>query len=72
MDSSLGFDPNHEKELFEKFTLRSRLGTANEPSNGIGLYLCKKIIEKYKGELLAESDGLNMGSKFSILFNTVK
>ncbi len=71
-DTGLGFDPNHGKELFEKFTLRSRLGTANEPSTGIGLYLCKKIIEKYKGELIAESAGLNRGSKFSILFDTVK
>ena len=72
LDSGVGFNPNHEKEIFEKFTLRSRLGTANEPSTGIGLYLCKKIIEKHKGELIAESAGLNTGSKFSILFDTVK
>ena len=30
--------------VFKKFTNKSKLGTANEPSTGIGLYLCKKII----------------------------
>ncbi|MFV5685287.1 sensor histidine kinase [Flavobacterium sp. GB2R13] len=67
-DSGIGFDPKYKEELFKKFTNRSRLGTANEPSTGIGLYLCKKIVEKYQGKLLAESEGVNKGALFSILF----
>jgi signal transduction histidine kinase len=67
-DFGIGFDPKYKEELFKKFTNRSRLGTANEPSTGIGLYLCKKIVEKYQGELLAESDGVNKGAVFSIFF----
>ena len=39
-DSGIGFDPKNKEELYTKFTSRGRLGTANEPSTGIGLYLC--------------------------------
>ncbi|MNR68157.1 hypothetical protein D3C85_1925580 [compost metagenome] len=45
-----------------------RLGTANESSTGIGLYLCKKIIERSKGQLTASSEGKNKGAEFKIVF----
>ena len=67
-DSGIGFDPKYKDELFKKFTNRSRLGTENEPSTGIGLYLCKKIVEKYEGNLLVESDGTNKGATFTVVF----
>ncbi|MFV5697974.1 sensor histidine kinase [Flavobacterium sp. ZT3R17] len=70
-DSGIGFDSKYKEELFKKFTNRSRLGTANEPSTGIGLYLCKKIVEKYQGKLLAESEGVNKSAEFSILFANI-
>jgi signal transduction histidine kinase len=68
-DSGIGFNPNYKEELFEKFTNKSRLGTANEPSTGIGLYLCKKIVEKSGGKLSAKSEGVNKGAVFSIFFD---
>ena len=48
IDHGIGFNKNQIEELFKKFTKMSRLGTANESSTGIGLYLCKKIIERIK------------------------
>jgi signal transduction histidine kinase len=71
-DSGLGFDSHYNNELFKKFTNRSRLGTANEPSTGIGLYLCKKIVEKHEGRLLAESEGVNQGATFFVFFENMK
>ncbi|MFV8443142.1 sensor histidine kinase [Flavobacterium sp. LB2P44] len=71
-DSGIGFDPKYKEELFEKFTNRSRLGTANEASTGIGLYLCKKIVEKYQGKLLVDSEGVNKGAVFSVFFDYIK
>lgn len=68
-DSGIGFDKNQIDELFKKFTKMSRLGTANESSTGIGLYLCKKIIEKNKGTLCATSEGKNKGAEFRIEFD---
>lgn len=67
-DSGIGFDRHQIDELFKKFTKMSRLGTANEGSTGIGLYLCKKIIERNKGRLSASSDGKNRGAEFRIEF----
>ncbi|WP_281234413.1 sensor histidine kinase [Flavobacterium gelatinilyticum] len=67
-DKGIGFDKTQIDELFKKFTKMSRLGTANESSTGIGLYLCKKIIEKNKGKLSAVSEGKNKGAEFKIRF----
>ncbi|OIV41529.1 ATP-binding protein [Flavobacterium johnsoniae] len=67
-DKGIGFDKHQIEELFKKFTKMSRLGTANESSTGIGLYLCKKIIEKNKGRLSAKSEGKNKGAEFKIEF----
>lgn len=67
-DSGLGFNPEYTNEIFKKFTNRSKPGTANEPSTGIGLYLCKRIVEKYNGTLSASSEGANKGATFSIVF----
>ncbi|WP_433829411.1 sensor histidine kinase [Flavobacterium anhuiense] len=68
-DYGIGFDRNQIEELFKKFTKMSRLGTANEGSTGIGLYLCKKIIERNKGRLTASSQGKNHGAEFRIEFD---
>ncbi|MHC0448379.1 sensor histidine kinase [Flavobacterium sp. 3-218] len=68
-DSGIGFDKNQIEELFKKFTKMSRLGTASEGSTGIGLYLCKKIIERNNGRLTASSDGKNKGAEFRIEFD---
>ena len=68
IDKGVGFDKHQIDELFKKFTKMSRLGTAKESSTGIGLYLCKKIIERNKGELTAASEGKNKGAEFKIVF----
>ncbi|MGZ9676296.1 ATP-binding protein [Flavobacterium sp. GNP001] len=65
-DYGIGFDPDKVPELFQKFTSRSRTGTAGENSTGIGLYLCKKIVEKFDGEISAVSVGVNKGATFTI------
>ncbi|WP_235830913.1 sensor histidine kinase [Flavobacterium ustbae] len=69
-DKGIGFDKNQIEELFKKFTKMSRLGTASESSTGIGLYLCKKIIEKNNGRLTASSEGKNKGAEFRIEFDS--
>lgn len=68
IDKGIGFHKDQIDELFKKFTKMSRLGTAMETSTGIGLYLCKKIIERNKGELSASSEGKNRGAEFKIVF----
>ncbi|MNS99254.1 Sensor protein kinase WalK [compost metagenome] len=68
-DNGIGLNKNQIEELFKKFTKMSRLGTANEGSTGIGLYLCKKNIERNNGRLTASSEGKNKGAEFRIEFD---
>jgi signal transduction histidine kinase len=65
-DKGMGFDNSKVTEMFKKFTKMGRIGTQNEKSTGIGLYLCKQIILKSEGTLVAESAGMNKGSTFTI------
>lgn len=67
-DKGIGFNHNQTEELFKKFTKMSKLGTSNEGSTGIGLYLCRNIIEKSQGQLVAVSEGQNKGATFTIIF----
>ncbi|WP_367754291.1 sensor histidine kinase [Flavobacterium sp. WC2430] len=67
-DRGIGFNQNQIGELFKKFTKMSKLGTSNEGSTGIGLYLCRNIIEKNHGQLTATSEGQNKGATFTIIF----
>jgi signal transduction histidine kinase len=68
LDNGIGFDQSNVQDLFRKFTKMSQLGTSNEGSTGIGLYLCRNIIEKNHGQLTAVSEGQNKGATFTIVF----
>ena len=60
-DNGLGIEPKFHKRVFEIF---QRLHRRNEiKGQGIGLAICKKIIERQGGELQLESDGIS-GSLF--------
>jgi signal transduction histidine kinase len=67
-DKGIGFEQKNSELLFEKFTKMGKVGTLNEPSTGIGLYLCRKTIQKHQGELIAQSEGKDKGAIFSIVF----
>jgi signal transduction histidine kinase len=71
-DEGIGFDNSKVKEMFKKFTKMGRVGTNNEKSTGIGLYLCKQIILKSEGSLTAESNGTGKGAKFLINLRVYK
>jgi signal transduction histidine kinase len=68
LDNGIGFDQSNVQDLFKKFTKMSKLGTSNEGSTGIGLYLCRNIIEKNHGQLTAVSEGQSKGATFTIVF----
>ena len=67
-DEGMGMVKEDLNKIFNRFTLSGKQGTRGEASFGLGLYLSKKIIEKQGGKLIAESEGLQKGSSFTITF----
>tara|TARA_R110002033_G_scaffold8128_3_gene28242 strand:- start:164 stop:2752 length:2589 start_codon:yes stop_codon:yes gene_type:complete len=62
-DNGIGFEQANAKKIFELF---QRLHQKNEYSGtGIGLAICKKIVEKHKGHIVAQGH-VNKGATFNI------
>ncbi len=60
-DNGIGIDPRHADRIYEMF---KRLhGPADYPGSGMGLALCRKVIERHGGSLWVES-GSGDGSVF--------
>lgn len=59
-DNGRGFDPKYARTIFEPF---KRLDGQDLPGTGIGLAICKKVVESYGGRIWAESVG-GSGSSF--------
>ncbi|MDC0336378.1 ATP-binding protein [Pseudodesulfovibrio sp.] len=67
-DEGYGINPANLKNVFDKFfIIRSGDTLSNQKlGTGLGLPICKEIIEHYDGKIWAESDGMN-GSVFHIM-----
>lgn len=65
-DTGIGMDDEILSKLFKIDEKVSRPGTEGEPSTGLGLVICKELIERNDGKLnVISSEGV--GTKFEIL-----
>ncbi|MFA5828816.1 MAG: ATP-binding protein [Candidatus Shapirobacteria bacterium] len=68
-DTGSGLSPDMIKNLFQKFGLiKGSYQTNQTPTDqgtGLGLYICKQIIELHHGTISALSEGVGKGSTFS-------
>jgi signal transduction histidine kinase len=54
-DTGIGIEPAKLSHLFDIGQLSSRPGTSGEPGSGLGLLLCKELVERQGGHLWVES-----------------
>ncbi len=63
-DTGIGMSVEEKTKLFEITNLKSKPGTENEKGTGLGLMLCKDMVNKNGGEIWVEST-FGKGSVFS-------
>ena len=62
-DNGVGMNKDKLEKLFRIDSARSNKGTAKETGTGLGLILCKELVEKQNGKIWVESE-VNKGSTF--------
>lgn len=65
-DHGAGMDAADLDRAFDRF-YRSPRTAALAPGSGLGLYVCRRIVEAHGGQLLAESAGPQEGSTFTVV-----
>jgi len=64
-DEGIGIPPALAAQLFDPFTPSKRKGTAGEPTFGLGLSICKQIVEAHGGHISFQSNE-NRGTIFFV------
>ena len=65
-DEGRGLLPDHLPHLFKKFSRTDGNAAAMiSEETGLGLAICKGIVEAHGGRIWAESEGLGLGSRFT-------
>ncbi len=64
-DSGIGISPVYHKKIFEEFQQVSEGYSRSYEGLGIGLALCKKLLEMMNGEIMVESDA-GEGARFTV------
>ena len=64
-DNGIGIPDKLKDQVFNMFTSAQRPGTAGEKSFGLGLSICRQIVEKHNGRIWFESN-INEGTTFYI------
>lgn len=56
-DQGIGIPEELKASIFEKFTPAGRPGTSGENTTGLGLYICKLLVEQHQGTIRINDNG---------------
>lgn len=65
-DNGIGMDPEVLARIFDLFAQADRSLDRSQGGLGIGLTLARRLVEMHGGSLQAKSEGLGLGSEFSV------
>ena len=65
-DSGIGIKKGDETKLFERFFRLENAKSTRPDGSGLGLYVCKQIVDAHGGKIWVESEGENKGSIFFV------
>jgi signal transduction histidine kinase len=72
-DEGSGIPPDEIPHLFQQFVRLKRDISGPIRGTGLGLYICRKLVEAMGGSIWVESDGIpGHGSRFSFTLPTIK
>jgi PAS domain S-box-containing protein len=66
VDSGVGISPELLPHIFELFVQGDRTLDRSQGGLGVGLAICKQLIEMHRGTVTAHSDGIGRGATFEI------
>ena len=73
VDEGRGVSPEDLSQLFRKFSrINGTDGKAEVGGEGLGLSICKGIVEAHGGRIWAESDGPGLGTRFTFTIPVVE
>ncbi|WP_413667600.1 ATP-binding protein [Mucilaginibacter sp. Mucisp86] len=70
-DNGKGIPEESQSKIFNKYTSYTTFGTASEKGSGLGLLLCKELVERNNGTIWFESTA-GIGSSFYFTVPSVK
>jgi PAS domain S-box-containing protein len=65
-DSGIGLPPDAADAIFHPFGRALNATSQNLPGMGLGLYICRNIVERHGGHIVAESAGEGQGTTFTV------
>ncbi len=71
-DTGAGINPDDLPKLFQKFGMLESSYAMNKSASGtgLGLYICRAIIELHKGKIRVASEGHSKGAEFTFTLKT--
>lgn len=69
-DSGIGLPPDAADAIFHPFGRALNATSRNLPGMGLGLYICRNIVERHGGRIVAESLGEGHGTTFTVTLPT--